>query len=155
ALLVIASLENEALEDYSMRVVESWKLGSAKRDDGLLMLIAVAERRARIEVGHGLEGAITDALSARVLRGTLGPALAAGVPDDGVRESFEILMREAEQESTGPVRSRAPVAFSLLVWIALAFLALNLERARQRALGGRGRARRRVWVEPAGWGGGF
>jgi uncharacterized protein len=145
-----------------MRLVETWKLGSAERDDGLLLLIALAERSARIEVGHGLEGAVTDALAARVIRDTLGPALAGGTPDRGVRESLELLMRAAEQESTGRTGrergSRLPLALFVLGWIALAFFAMHIEQQRRRALHGhhhrRGRPRDRVWIEPPGWGGG-
>jgi uncharacterized protein len=161
AVLVVPTLGDEALEDYSLRVAERWGLGSATRDDGLLLLIAVAERRARIEVGHGLEGAVTDALSARVLRDTLGPALAAGIPDAGVRDSLDILMRAAREESPGrPEAPRLPVALFALAWFGLALLALSRERARTRRLrrntrwDRRGRAGR-VWIEPPGWGGGF
>jgi uncharacterized protein len=163
ALLVVPTLAGEALEDYALRVVESWKLGSTGSDDGLLLLIAVAERRARIEVGHGLEGAVTDALSARVLRDTLGPALAAGAPDRGVREALDVLMSAARQEVSGPAQrtSRMPLALFFLTWFGLAFAALAIERARLRALRGHDRWDRparggdRVWIEPAGWGGGF
>jgi uncharacterized protein len=162
AVLVIPSLEDEALEDYSLRVAEAWKLGSAQRDDGLLLLIAVGDRRARIEVGHGLEGAVTDAFSARLIRDTLGPALAAGRADDGVRETLSLLMRAAEGESIGEPReaSRWPIALFALAWIAMLYLATQAEKRRREALLGhdrwRGRRRRRdhVWIEPAGWGGG-
>jgi uncharacterized protein len=161
AVLVVASLEGDPLEDFSMRVAEAWKLGGAERDDGLLLVIAVAERRARIEVGHGLEGAVTDALAARVIRGTLAPALAAGLPDDGVREALETLMRAAEEESARRDRpSRVPLGLFALFWIGLAVLALLVERARLQGLegharDGRRRRRRHVWIEPAGWGGGL
>jgi uncharacterized protein len=142
-------------------VVEDWKLGGADRDDGLLLLIAVAERRARIEVGYGLEGAITDALSARVIRDTLAPALAAGRADRGVREALEILMRAAEHESARRSQpTPAPGLFFVGLWIGLALLAFHLDRSRARELrdrrrDGKRRGRRHVWVEPAGWGGGL
>jgi len=161
ALLVIPSLEGEVLEDYSLRVVEAWELGSAERDDGLLLLISVGDRKARIEVGHGLEGAVTDALSARLIRDTLGPALAAGKPDDGVRETLALLMRAGEGESVGEQggATQWPVALFGLTWIALLFLAMSVERRRREALHGHDRWGRRtrpwnhVWIEPAGWGG--
>ena len=164
AVLVIPTLEGDPVEDFSIRVVEAWKLGSGGRDDGLLLLIAVADRKARIEVGHGLEGAVTDAVSARVIRDTLGPALAGGVPDKGVRDALDALMLAAAQENTGAEEAEAPrlpAALFALVWIGLMFAAIAIEQARLRGLRGNDRwnrrARRRggVWIEPGGWGGGF
>jgi uncharacterized protein len=162
AVLIIPTLADDSLEDFSMRVVEGWKLGSAGRDDGLLLLIAVGDRKARIEVGHGLEGAVTDAVSARVIRDTLGPALAAGIPDVGVRNALDLLMHAGAQENLGEPEqpSLPPAILSLGVWLALAFALMLLERARLRALRGDGRRHGRgrpgrVWIGPAGWGGGF
>jgi len=159
AVLVIPALEGEVLEDYSLRVAQAWNLGYEQRDDGLLLLISVADRQARIEVGHGLEGAITDALSARILRETLGPALAGGDADAGLRESLARLMRAAERESVGRrVDSGIPFFFFVLLWIAILWIAIRLERARRSALEdhhrwdtARGR-RQHVWIEPTGWG---
>src|SRR5262249_41755252 len=59
AVLIIPSLEGEILEDYSLRVAEKWKLGNKDRDNGVLWLISIKDRKMRIEVGHGLEGALT------------------------------------------------------------------------------------------------
>ena len=53
AVLIIESLEGDSLEDYSMSVVESWKLGRKDIDDGLLILVAVNDRKVRLEVGYG------------------------------------------------------------------------------------------------------
>src|SRR5262245_11249614 len=55
AVLTIPSLEGDPLEDFSIRTVEKWKLGHAKTDDGLLLLVVKNERKVRIEVGYGLE----------------------------------------------------------------------------------------------------
>src|SRR6185436_3359338 len=81
ALLTIDSLEGDALEDFSIRTVEAWKLGKKGKDDGLLLLVVERDRKLRIEVGYGLEGDITDAVSARVIRNVLGPALRAGTAE--------------------------------------------------------------------------
>ena len=59
AVLTIPTLEGEVLESYSMKVAETWKLGSAEKDTGVLLLIALEERSIRIEVGYGLEGVLT------------------------------------------------------------------------------------------------
>ncbi len=59
ALLIVNTTEPEAIEQYSLRVAEAWKLGRAKPDDGVLLLVAMQDRTLRIEVGYGLEGAHT------------------------------------------------------------------------------------------------
>jgi uncharacterized protein len=74
AILIVPSLEGEAIEDYTIRVVESWQLGKKGKDDGVLMFVAVGDRRIRIEVGHGLEGELTDALTSRIIRDVMAPA---------------------------------------------------------------------------------
>lgn len=62
AELTVPSLRGDPLEDFSIRVVEAWKLGDRKRDDGLLIVMALEERKVRIEVGYGLEGVVRAAL---------------------------------------------------------------------------------------------
>jgi len=68
AVLIIPSLEGESIESFSQKVFENWKLGDEKRDDGLLFILSINDRRSRIEVGRGLEGDITDVQSKRILR---------------------------------------------------------------------------------------
>lgn len=67
-LLTIPSLKGESLEDFSMNVVETWKIGQKEFDNGILLLIAMKERKIRIEVGYGLEHIITDAKSGFIIR---------------------------------------------------------------------------------------
>jgi len=67
-LLTIPSLKEESLEDFSMNVVETWKIGQKEFDNGILLLIAMKERKIRIEVGYGLEHIITDAKSGFIIR---------------------------------------------------------------------------------------
>ena len=74
AVLTIASLEGEVLEEYSFKVAETWGLGREEQDDGLLMLIARDDRKMRLEVGYGLEGDLTDAQAGRILNNILRPA---------------------------------------------------------------------------------
>ena len=139
ALLTVPSLEGDPIEDFGIRVVEAWQLGDAQRDDGLLLLIAQAERRVRIEVGYGLEGAIPDALASRVIRNVLAPAFREGKPAEGIAASLELLMGAAAGEAVGVPRApgrtrRGPAGTSLFLLTMLAFAALSL--------GGGGRRRR-------------
>ena len=59
AVLIVKTTSPEVIEDYSMRIVEKWKLGRKDVDDGVLLLIAIQDRKMRIEVGYGLEGVPT------------------------------------------------------------------------------------------------
>ena len=84
AVLTIPSLEGDPIEDFSIRVVETWKLGREGEDDGVLVLIARDDRRMRIEVGYGLEGVLTDAQSRRIIDAVMTPRFRAGDFDGGV-----------------------------------------------------------------------
>ena len=102
AVLVLRSLEGEVLESYSVRVAEAWRLGDRRRDDGLLMLVAVDDRAARIEVGYGLEGAVPDVIAGRVMREHMIPRFKNGDWAGGVEAGLDALMRAAQGEALGP-----------------------------------------------------
>ena len=72
-VLVVAELEDETIESYSIKVVDKWKLGSEDKDDGVLLLVATQDRKVRIEVGQGLEGDLPDALAGRIIRAGIIP----------------------------------------------------------------------------------
>jgi uncharacterized protein len=78
AVLTVTSLGGTAIEDYAIEVARTWALGDRERDNGVLLLVAVQDRRIRIEVGLGLQGALTDALSSRIIRNEMAPRLAPG-----------------------------------------------------------------------------
>jgi uncharacterized protein len=91
-LLTLPSLEGDPLEDFTIHVLESWKLGNKDRDDGLLLFIAVAERKIRIEVGQGLEGDVTDAVSSRIINEIIQPAFRRGDMEGGIVQGLKALM---------------------------------------------------------------
>lgn len=84
ALLTIPSLEGEDLEGFSMRVVEQWKLGQAKKDNGVLLLVARDDREVRIEVGGGLEGLLPDITCGRIIRNEIVPRFREGDYEGGI-----------------------------------------------------------------------
>ena len=84
AILIVPSLDGEVLEEYALRVAEKWKLGQEERDNGALLLIAINDRKMRIEVGEGLEGVLTDALSNRIIRNEMAPEFRRGDYEAGV-----------------------------------------------------------------------
>lgn len=74
AILMLPTTGEEGIEQFSIRVVDEWKLGRTRIADGVLLLIAKNDKRVRIEVGRGLEGALTDVASARIIREFIRPA---------------------------------------------------------------------------------
>jgi uncharacterized protein len=72
-VLLVPTTKPEEIEQYAIRVADRWKIGRKKIDDGVLLLIAKNDRAVRIEVGYGLEGALTDALSKRIIDGAIIP----------------------------------------------------------------------------------
>ena len=84
AILTIPTLDGEVLESYSMKVVEDWKLGSAEKDTGVLLLIALEERSIRIEVGYGLEGVLTDTKCGLIIRNVIAPEFRNGNYQSGI-----------------------------------------------------------------------
>jgi uncharacterized protein len=145
ALLTIDSLDGDALEDFSIRVVEAWKLGKKGKDDGLLMLVVKNDHKLRLEVGYGLEGDVTDAFSSRVIRNVLTPALRAGQAEQGISKAFDVLMQKASGEAVpetavAPAREKrsgpSPFAIVALLLFLLPFLLpLFLGRGRSRGSG--------------------
>ncbi|MBC7512239.1 TPM domain-containing protein [Candidatus Saccharibacteria bacterium] len=73
AVLIIPTLENESIEDYSLKVAREWGVGTSQNSNGVLLLVAKNDRRLRIEVGTGLEGALTDVQTGRIIRNDITP----------------------------------------------------------------------------------
>lgn len=95
-VLIVPSTLPEALEQYSLRVVEEWKLGSRRFDNGVLFLIAKDDRRMRIEVGYGLEGTVTDATSRRIIDEVAAPRFKAGDFYGGISDGTASIIKTVE-----------------------------------------------------------
>jgi uncharacterized protein len=127
AVLIVPSLEGEVLESYSIRVAESWALGQADKDNGLLLLIALAERRLRIEVGYGLEGVLTDAFCGRVIDNTIVPQFKKGEYFAGITAGLLDLIRQTGEEfspdpALEPAAGEFNEAFGAYLFLILPFL---------------------------------
>jgi uncharacterized protein len=133
ALLTVPSLEGEDIEGFSIRTVEKWALGQKQKDDGVLVLVAVNDRKMRIEVGYGLEPSIPDVLAGRIIRNVMAPHFRENDYAGGINASFDALIKAAAGEAVA-VPERKPKAASWksfigpLFWLAL-FLVIGLTRA--------------------------
>jgi uncharacterized protein len=124
AVLTIPTLEGEPIEDFSLRVVEAWKLGKKGKDNGVLFLVARDDRRMRIEVGYGLEGDLTDLETNRIMDNVVAPHFRNGDFGGGIEKGVDAILASLEgQEVVAPetggaqeVRSPGGNAFSGLVF---------------------------------------
>ena len=85
-VLTIPALGDESIEEFSIKVAETWALGQADKDNGVLLLVARDDRKVRIEVGSGLEGDLTDATSGHIIRNEIVPRFKEGDFDAGIRD---------------------------------------------------------------------
>lgn len=110
AVLLVPTTQPEAIEQYSIRVVEQWQLGREAADDGVLLLVAKDDRKLRIEVGRGLEGAIPDAVANRIVEDMIVPRFRAGDFTGGVAAGVDaiaaLIRGEALPEVTRPERGQ-------------------------------------------------
>jgi uncharacterized protein len=105
AVLIIPSLEGEALEDFSERVATAWRLGQKGRDNGALLLIALKERGLRIEAGYGLEAKLTDARSRRIIQDEIIPYFRQGSFYQGIDAGVTAIIQTVRGEYQGSGRT--------------------------------------------------
>ena len=98
AVLIVPTTQPEAIEQYSIRVAETWKIGRARVDDGAILLVAKNDRRLRIEVGYGLEGAIPDLTAKRIIDEMITPHFRDGDFYGGIRAGVEAMAKLIEGE---------------------------------------------------------
>ena len=96
AVLTINSIGAQGIEDFAARVFETWKLGSAHADNGVLILVAPHERRLRIEVGGGLEDSLTDVAADRIVRNLMTPRFREGNYDVGIEAGATAIIQILE-----------------------------------------------------------
>jgi uncharacterized protein len=102
AVLMLPTTQPETIEQYGIRVAEAWKLGRARPDDGALLLLAKDDRALRIEVGYGLEGALTDARSRRIIDESMVPLLKQGAFAAAINAGVDQMLRVIDGEELPP-----------------------------------------------------
>jgi len=124
AVLMVASSAPEKIEQYALRVAEQWKLGRKKVDDGAILVVAKNDRAMRIEVGYGLEGALNDLTSKRIISETILPRFKSQDFYGGITAGVEQVIRVVDGESLpapgvrssqgiGDVQQYTPILFIL------------------------------------------
>ena len=129
AVLLLPSTQPEQIEQYSIRLVEAWKLGRKKVDDGALLIIAKNDRTLRIENGYGLEGVLTDAATNRIIEDTMVPLLRQGQYFAAISAGLDQMMRLIDGEPLpAPDRTwqhQRPAAWNSVPFLIFGFLVLS------------------------------
>jgi uncharacterized protein len=107
AVLLVPTTQPETIEEYAIRVAESWKLGRKGVDDGVLLLIAKNDRKLRIEVGYGLEGALNDATAKRIVSEIITPFFKSGDFYAGIDAGVSAIIKVVEGEPLPPPAQHA------------------------------------------------
>jgi len=98
AVVTIPSLEGELIEEYSLALFRKWGIGDRKLNNGVLILVAVAEKKSRIEVGYGLEGALPDAKTGRIQDEFMRPGLESGDFNTALMNTYQAVLQEVGAE---------------------------------------------------------
>lgn len=107
AVLMVRSTAPEPIEQYALRVVEQWKFGRQRVDDGALLLVAKDDRAVRIEVGYGIEGVLSDILSRRIIDEQITPRFRDGDFQGGITAGVDQMMRLIDGEALPAPSSRS------------------------------------------------
>ena len=125
-VLTINSLQNDSLEQFSLRVVEDWKIGQQGLDNGVLLLVARDDRKIRIEVGYGLEGTLTDMTAGRIIRNVISPKFKQGDFNQGIIDGIGAIVATVRGEfsadaGSGPATSNRADPGGLLTSLIFIF----------------------------------
>lgn len=140
AVLLVPTTQPETIEQYGIRVAETWKLGRKGVDDGALLVVAKNDRRLRIEVGYGLEGALNDATAKRIVSDIITPRFKQGDFPGGIDAGVDAMVKVIDGEPLpAPVARNAPAAqgFDLESLLVIGFIGIFVVGGILRAMFGR------------------
>ena len=151
---------DSSIEDYAVRLYQAWHIGEKGRNNGALVLVFTQTHRMRIATGYGLEGALPDALCARIMDHEMAPHFRQGDYAGGLEAGIQAIIAATKGEYQGTGRTAADQnrggnssAIPTLLFIGFIILVTVLQRrSRSVAYGRRGRSS--TWIGPTWWGGG-
>jgi len=158
AIVIIQSLKGNSIEDVALQIGRDWGVGGqAEKDNGIVILVAKGDQKMRIEVGYGLEGAVTDYVSSSIIQNTLRPNFKEGNFYRGLTEAVDEIIKAAEGRYKAPegygkksgIKKWHIILLIIVIWIILGAI----------GKGGRGggvvsRRGYNTWGGPIWWGGG-
>lgn len=125
AVLILPTTQPEDIAQFGIRLADAWKIGREKQDDGVIVIVAKQDRKMRIEVGYGLEGAIPDAVAKRIIAEQLSPAFKQGQFYQGLHVATDTLIKLIQGEQLPAPAKRQPAAGQqgLMHWLPILMFA--------------------------------
>lgn len=148
AVVTIDSLEGVPIEEYAVELFEQWGIGKADKDNGVLLLAAIEDRQMRIEVGYGLEGALTDSVAGSIIRQEITPPFKDGNYQVGIEQGVQAIIEATKGEyvaepSEGGAMSSLGAIFTVVgifVFVAVLILIIVFASRRRGGPGGGGKS---------------
>lgn len=173
AVVLIPTLDGYDISDYGARLAESWGIGSAENDNGVLLLVALGDRKMTIQTGYGVEGALPDAIAKRIIEREIKPNFKAANYYQGIEAGTDAIISYTKGEYKAEQRpqqtGKSGSSFFVIIIIIVVLLLLSRRGGGGRGgqvIGGRGAASPFWWMlmgsgmgggrsSGGGWGGGF
>jgi uncharacterized protein len=125
AIVVIPSLQDESIEEYSLNIARTWGIGTSQNNNGVLLLVVKNDRLMRIEVGTGLEGALTDAQAGRIIRNDITPLFRENKYYEGIQTGLTGIIDSVNGEYTATASNTNPTRFPWELLLGIGFFAFS------------------------------
>jgi len=115
SVVTIDNLKGDTIENFAVKLFEEWKIGKANKDNGVLLLVAKEDKQMRVEVGYGLEGALTDAQSYWIIQNVMKPAFQQENYDAGISGAIDKIIAATKGEYV-PSQSEKKISLNIFDW---------------------------------------
>lgn len=151
AVVLIRSLEGYDVADYGVRLAESWGIGGAKNNNGVLVLVSIGDRKVTIQTGYGVEGALPDAIAKRIIENEIKPNFRAGDYFTGLDQATNAIIAytKGEYKNDKPKVNREKGDFGIgfiIIMIIIIIIAIKKGGGGSEVIGGRGSASPFWWL---------
>lgn len=154
-VLMLPTLAGDEIRDFGIKVLEQNKIGQQGKDNGILILIAKDDRKASIEVGYGLEGVMTDAVSVQIINDAMKPNFREGKYYEGISAAINSIMLVTKGEYTANKKKKKNDSGWFGVLIIAAVILFSAFGMRRNKYGITSRGRNNIWWGGGGFGGGY
>ena len=146
AIATVQSIGEVSIEEYAVTLFEKWGIGKEDKDNGILLLVALEEKKVRIEVGYGLEGVVPDSVAGSIIRNEITPSFSEGNYSEGIEKAVDALIAsiggEYIEEESEPASNNGRIIFFVILIVVIFFIII-ISRFSKGGTGGGSKFRRK------------